>query len=90
MIELARTELTMPRWARSVSPTRCSSGASGGTLATTGSKRQDSSELTLALAMSTGPLSSTVSQVHAGRKQKISSIGAVDQTAGTGAAQQPA
>ena len=35
----------------------------------------------------TGPLSSTVSQVHAGCKQKSSSVGAVDQTAGTGARQ---
>jgi hypothetical protein len=37
------------------------------------------------LAPPTGPLSSTVSQVHAGCKQNSSSIGAVDQTAGTGA-----
>jgi hypothetical protein len=33
------------------------------------------------LAPPTGPLSSTVSQVHAGCKQKSSSVGAVDQTA---------
>src|SRR5450755_3447847 len=32
-----------------------------------------------------GPVSSTVSQVHAGCKQKSSSVGAVDQTAGPGA-----
>ena len=39
------------------------------------------------LAPPTGPLSSTVSQVHAGCKHRSSSVGAVDQTAGTGARQ---
>ena len=42
------------------------------------------------LAPATGPVSSTVSQVHAGCKHRSSSVGAVDQTAASGAKQQPA